>query len=183
MVHFPNYGDLIVKSISYSDKILQLADPNSCVHEVLLNLNLTSTPFRYYYVVKNYTYLNCSTRPSNSASFVEIPCLSGSKHHVYSGESWIDVPVFCREIKSVDVPFSYSPYLSDNSFGLALTWSQQQNKGLSNKQWSLGHKLLKAELCFILSLAILALLGMKKIYHSRKEKSSNPLEEQLRFFT
>jgi hypothetical protein len=119
-IHFPSYGDLVVRSISYGDKRLNLLDPKNCVHEVFLNLNLSLTPFHYFYGVKNYTYLNCSSRlPS---SFPEVPCLSGAGHHVYTVESSLGVPDSCRRVKSVAIPFLYSPYISDNSFGLGLSW-------------------------------------------------------------
>jgi hypothetical protein len=120
-IPFPSYGELVVKSISYNAKKLNLLDPKNCVHEVFLNLNLSLTPFHYFYVVKNYTYLNCSSRlPPNS--FNEVPCLSGSKYHVYTVEPSLAIPNSCRPVKTVAIPFQYSPYLSDNSFGLGLSW-------------------------------------------------------------
>ncbi|CAK7356319.1 unnamed protein product [Dovyalis caffra] len=121
MIHFPTYGPLVVKSISYDIRKLSLLDPKNCVHEVFLNLNLSGTPFQYYYLLKNFTYLNCSTRLS--PSFDEVSCLSGSRHHVYTVESSLPTPVSCRPLKTIPIPFSYSSYLADNSFGLGLTWS------------------------------------------------------------
>ncbi|KAL2489691.1 RING-H2 finger protein ATL22-like [Forsythia ovata] len=120
-IHFPTYGDLIVKSISYNTRKLNLIDPKNCVPEVFLNLNLSHTPFSYYYVLKDYTYINCSSHLSTS--FVQVPCLSGLDHHVYIVETSISPPVSCNSVKTVAIPFSYSPYLSDNSFGLSLTWN------------------------------------------------------------
>ena len=124
-IHFPSYGhDLVVKSISYDTKKLDLIDPKNCVHEVFLNLDLSLTPFRYYYVVKNYTYLNCSAKLS--PSFLSIPCLSGYDHFVYTVEPSMEVPSFCKAIRTKAIPFEYSPYLADNSFGLGLTWGSLQ---------------------------------------------------------
>ncbi|KAK8516308.1 hypothetical protein V6N13_047016 [Hibiscus sabdariffa] len=122
IIHFPFYGDLIVKSISYDARKLDLLDPRNCVHEVFLNLDLSLglTPFHYLYLVKNYTYLNCSA--SIGGPIPEIPCLSGPHHHVYTVESYAEVPDSCSPIKTVAIPFSYSSYLSDSSFGLGLTW-------------------------------------------------------------
>ncbi|XVF10886.1 hypothetical protein REPUB_Repub07fG0222000 [Reevesia pubescens] len=137
MIHFPSYGDLVVKSISYDTRRLNLLDPKNCVHEVFLNLNLSLTPFHYYYVVKNYTFFNCSA--SLGPSVREIPCLSGSQHHVYSVESPVSVsvpgPDSCRQIKTVAIPFAYSSYLSDSSFGLGLTWElpEPEDSGLPSK--------------------------------------------------
>lgn len=121
MIHLPSYGDLVVKCISYDIKKLDLLDPRNCVPEVFLNLNVSLSSFQYYYVVKDYKYLNCSAKLPNPST--EIPCLSGSKHHVYCVEASEKVPFSCREVKTVAIPFAYSPYISDNSFGLGLTWN------------------------------------------------------------
>ncbi|KAL2472076.1 RING/U-box superfamily protein [Abeliophyllum distichum] len=120
-IHFPTYGDLIVKTISYDTRKLNLIDPKNCVPDVFLNLNLSLTPFSYYYVLKEYTYINCSSHLSTS--FVQVPCLSGLNHHVYIVETSISPPISCNFVKTVAIPFSYSPYLSDNSFGLSFTWN------------------------------------------------------------
>jgi hypothetical protein len=120
ITHFPSYGDLVVRSISYDDKRLNLLDPKNCVHEVFLNLDLSLTPFRYFYGVKNYTYLNCSS--GLPSSFPEVPCLSGSGYHVYTVEPSMALPDSCRRVKTVAIPFQYSPYVSDNTFGLGLSW-------------------------------------------------------------
>lgn len=119
-IHFPSYGDLVIKSISYDLKKLELIDPKNCIHEVFLNLNLSNTPFSYYYILKEYQYLNCSAEISNE--FLQVPCLSGIGHHVYVVETSFVVPGFCNHVKTVGIPFSYSPFLSDNTFGLGLTW-------------------------------------------------------------
>ncbi|EEF30919.1 putative RING-H2 finger protein ATL21A [Ricinus communis] len=166
MIHFPNYGKLVVKSISYDIRKLDLLDPKNCVHEVFLNLNLSVTPFQYYYTVKNYTYLNCSTQLSSS--FAEIPCLSGFKHHVYTVESSLPViPVSCIPIKTVAIPFSFSPYLADNSFGLGLTWSLPQYEDSEIPDSSIKNSIigdvsaefLKVLLC-ILAVAMLVIIKM-----------------------
>lgn len=118
-IHFPSHGDLVVKSIIYYPRKLNLIDPKNCVHEVFIDLNLSLTPFHYYYSVRNYTYLNCSAPVSYP--FAEIPCLSGVGFHVYTVESSLPVPRSCKKIKTVGIPFSYSSYISDNMFGLGLT--------------------------------------------------------------
>lgn len=35
----------------------------------------------------------------------------------------LETPVACKPVKTVAIPFAYSPYLADNGFGLGLTWS------------------------------------------------------------
>ncbi|KAJ1391709.1 hypothetical protein SESBI_36369 [Sesbania bispinosa] len=125
-IHFPSYGDLVVKSISYDTKKIDLLDPKNCTHQVFLNLNLTLTPFHHYNVLKNYTYLNCST--SLPPPLMEVPCLSASIYHVYTVDPALPVPGSCKGIKTVAIPFKYSPYLSDNSLGLRLTWDLRESE-------------------------------------------------------
>ncbi|KAL2348181.1 hypothetical protein Fmac_002181 [Flemingia macrophylla] len=122
-IHFPSYGDLAVNSISYDTKNIHLLDPKNCAYRVFLNLNLSLTPFHYFHVLKNYTYLKCST--SLPHPFVEVPCLSASTHHVYTVDPALPVPSSCQGIKTVPIPFAYSPYLSDNRLGLRLTWDSE----------------------------------------------------------
>ncbi|XP_044486920.1 RING-H2 finger protein ATL22-like [Mangifera indica] len=132
MIHFPSFGDLVVKSISYDTKKIELLDPKSCVHEVFLNLNLSPPSlFNYYFIARNYTYLNCSARLP--PAFKEVPCLSGSTHFVYTVKPSLAVPLSCRAVKTIAIPFAYSPYLSDNSFGLGLTWELPGCEGCEGK--------------------------------------------------
>lgn len=130
-LHFPSYGDLVVKSISYDAQRVDLLDPKNCVHEVFLNLNLSDTPFTYYYTLKEYKYLKCLAElPS---PYLQVPCLSVSGFHFYIVETCMNVPTSCQHVNTVAIPFSYSPYLNDNSFGLRLTWkmtgSEEADRG------------------------------------------------------
>ncbi|BFG31335.1 hypothetical protein CerSpe_176090 [Prunus speciosa] len=160
-IHFPSYGDLVVKSISYDMKRLDLLDPKSCVHEVFLNLNLSLTPFQYYYVVREYSYLNCSVRLSPSF-FSEIPCLSGSDYHVYTVPPFLAVPNSCRVVKTVPIPLGYSPYLSDNSFGLGLTWGSVGDGQEETESFTMAP--VKA-ICIILIFAAAVLRKLKRQQH------------------
>ncbi|XP_057462723.1 RING-H2 finger protein ATL22-like [Actinidia eriantha] len=175
LLQFPSHRDLIVKSISYDTKRLSLLDPKNCVHEVFLNLNLSHTPFKYYYLVKSYTYWNCSAQLS--PLFVQVPCLSGSKYHVYVVESHQEVPSSCKIVKTVAIPFSYSPYLSDNSFGLGFTWDVTGHedfevKGVDRtKFFGVGGRKVFSIIIFIFMAAILT--GAKTYF------SKNVLVEKL----
>ncbi|KAF5816280.1 hypothetical protein HanXRQr2_Chr03g0132601 [Helianthus annuus] len=127
MLKLQGYSYLGAKSVSYDPNKLTLFDPKDCVFEVFLNLNLESTHFWYYHVVKkNYTYLNCSTDILDS--FEPVPCLSGSNHRVYVVESPLHVPASCEVVKTVLIPFAYSSFVSDDSFGLDLTWDSVGSK-------------------------------------------------------
>ncbi|XP_030524672.1 RING-H2 finger protein ATL22-like isoform X2 [Rhodamnia argentea] len=182
VIRFPSYGDLVVKSILYNTRKLNLIDPKSCVPEVFLNLNLSLTPFHYWYAVRNYTYFNCSAPLSNA--FKEIPCLSGVGFHVYTVESYLPVPGSCKKIKTVAIPFSYSPYISDNSFGLGLTWDLPGRESFATK----GHRhILSIDRgngkVLSIGIVIVALVARAsvKIYRSRelqKLKKEQELEAQ-----
>lgn len=180
LISFPNYGDLIVKSISYEPKKLTLIDPKDCVFEVFLNLNLHSTPFRYYHVVRNYTYLNCSIDLSHS--FEPVPCLCGSKHRVYVVESSLDVPGSCEPVKTVSIPFAYSSYVSDDSFGLDLSWDSDGFKDFAEAKrgWfgfqSIGEESSIAILVFVI---VIAGLVCVKTYCSKKSQSKKEEWEKL----
>ncbi|XP_022737697.1 RING-H2 finger protein ATL22-like [Durio zibethinus] len=185
VIHFPSYGDLVVESISYDTMKLNLLDPKNCVHEVFLNLNLSLTPFHYYFVLKNYTYFNCSV--SLGPSVAEIPCLSGSQHHVYTVESPVRVPDSCRIIKTVAIPFAYSSYLSDSSFGLGLTWELPEpvdSSFHSKAGWShLAQKKVLMIGGIVLLAAAAVLMSVKilraKIVDSHGEKENQFTEELI----
>ncbi|KAD4178289.1 hypothetical protein E3N88_26880 [Mikania micrantha] len=170
MLNFRGYGYLGVKSISNDLKKLTLTDPKDCVFEVFLNLNLDSTPFRYYHVIKNYTYLNCSVNLLESIE--PVPCLSGSKHHVYVVESSLNVPGSCEVVKTVLIPFAYTSYVSDDSFGLDLTWDSSGFKDFVEEKsfWSVEEELSMAILVFVVvGLGCVKMHSLKKSHRNEHE--------------
>ncbi|KAH7514221.1 uncharacterized protein LOC107430320 [Ziziphus jujuba] len=184
IINFPSYGNLVVKSISYKTRKLDLLDPRSCVHGVFLNLNLSLTPFHYYYTLKDYTYLNCSARLSSN-SFTEIPCLSGVGHHVYTVEPSLDVPFSCQPIKTIAIPFGYSSSLSDNSFGLRLTWGSLGREDCEGKgircalQSKNGGLIEEVRVLWIIGIFAAAALISRKIYWSEKTDSQKEERYQV----
>ncbi|XP_076894543.1 putative RING-H2 finger protein ATL21A [Bidens hawaiensis] len=170
MLSFRRYGNLGVKSISYDPNKLTLTDPKDCVFEVFLNLNLDTTPFRYYHVVKSYKYLNCSI--NRLESFKPVPCLSGSKHYVYVVESSLHVPSSCEVVKTVLIPFSYSSYVSDASFGLDLTWD---SAGFED----IGVRSIGSGLSVIFLVFVVVGLGCVKVYYLKKSPSNEHELEML----
>ncbi|GKE12044.1 hypothetical protein Tco_1415595 [Tanacetum coccineum] len=178
MINFRRYGDLGVKAITNEPKKLTLFDPKDCVFEVFLNLDLGSTPFRYYHVVRNYTYWNCTN--SLSGSFEEVPCLSGDKYHVYVEESSLDVPSSCEVVKSVMIPFSYSSYVSDDSFGLDLTWDSDGFKDfVEEKRGWFGFRPIGEELSIALLVFVVAGSVCIKAYCKKKPQSNEHEWEKL----
>ncbi|KAI4303272.1 hypothetical protein MLD38_038922 [Melastoma candidum] len=189
VISFPSYGDLTVMSIDYETKRIDLVDPKGCVHEVFLNLDLSNTPFQHFYLLKNYTYLKCSSSSSLPVdhvlrSYDEIPCMSRADHKVYTVDVSIGVPSNCRAIKTVAIPFGYSPYISDNTFGLALTWDSPPCDGCNNSisdrhrhHQVLGWSIVL--LCVCLAMAGLAAAKMYSSYVKKRGDNNRKENEQL----
>ncbi|KAL8238746.1 hypothetical protein R6Q59_015313 [Mikania micrantha] len=144
---------------------------------VFLNLNLDSTPFRYYHVVKNYTYLNCSI--SLSGSLEPVPCLSGSKHHVYVVESSLDVPSSCEVVKTVSIPFAYSSYVSDDSFGLDLTWDSTGFVDFAEEKRGIEVQTVVEGLFMVVLVILIMRFGCLKVYCWKKSRSIDHEWENL----
>ncbi|KAK4801799.1 hypothetical protein SAY86_000002 [Trapa natans] len=202
MIKLPYHKELIVKSISYQNRRFNLLDPENCLHEVFLNLDLSGTPFKYYYTIKSFTYVNCSNPISlrSKLSFPEVPCLSGPGHHVYTvksslfaslSASW-DRSASCRVAKVVEIPFAYSPYLSDSSFGLGLTWendgscegcrgrenrAEGEDGGLSTNQIAAGGSIT------VLILVVMAALVLMKIRKIKVQDGDAKMDEQVLLHT
>lgn len=177
VIHFPSQGDLVVKSISYDDKRLDLLDPKRCVHEVFLNLNLSDTPFDYYHTLKKYTYLKCSAKLPPPLQ--PVPCLNGSGYHVYTVDPRLAEQVPCMVIKTVGIPFPYSSYLSDNSFGLRLTWDLpglQSELGWSASCYHKSHPTVLGIGILMLSLLVLI---TRKVYHFNKSAAQKKVETRI----
>ncbi|RDX77015.1 RING-H2 finger protein ATL22, partial [Mucuna pruriens] len=173
-IHFPSYGDLLVKSISYDTKNIHLLDPKNCAHHVFLNLNLSLTPFHYFHVLKNYTYLNCSTRLP--PPFAEVPCLSASSYHVYTVDPSLPVPASCKGAKTVAIPFAYTPYLSDNnSLGLRLTWDLRQPQDTQAGNHTSRNIVIGSSIC-VFVMAMLISIKVRGVTRNRDQKEGQLLQ-------
>ncbi|KAK1419039.1 hypothetical protein QVD17_28195 [Tagetes erecta] len=177
IINFQGYGELGIKSISHDPNKLTLFDPKDCVFEVFLNLNLEPTPFRYYHVVKNYTYLNCSR--DHLGSFEQVPCLSGIKHHVYVVESSLDVYTSCEVVKTVSIPFAYSSYVSDDSFGLDLSWDSDGLIDYVEERRGFDVQSVVEELGIVILAFVVVGLGCVKVYCWKKSRSNDHEWERL----
>ncbi|XP_019190868.1 PREDICTED: RING-H2 finger protein ATL22-like [Ipomoea nil] len=173
-LHFPSYGDLVVKSISYDLQRVDLLDPKNCVHEVFLNLNLSQTPFTYYYTLKEYKYLKCLAQLP--PPYLQVPCLSVSGFHFYIVETCMSVPISCQHVKTVAIPFSYSPYLNDNSFGLRLSW--KMSGGGEEAAGHHGGMFIKIAAYQVLVVAMFILVAMVVLYYVRTSKSKKLSSEE-----
>ncbi|XP_023005515.1 uncharacterized protein LOC111498479 isoform X2 [Cucurbita maxima] len=169
-IHFKSYDSLSIKSISYDKKRLDLIDLNGCVHGAFLKLNLSLTPFRYFYVVRDYKYLNCTSKLLTPSP--PIPCLSRPRdYYVYVVREMEETPRFCKEVKKVKIPFEYSPYLDDGSFGLSLTWGPNDDEGRTESQRGCLYKAPNYEgVSLLVAMVVISLMVIIKICHSKKQK-------------
>ncbi|XP_022158470.1 uncharacterized protein LOC111024954 [Momordica charantia] len=182
-IHFKSHESslpLAVKSISYDQKRLDLADPHGCVHGVFLDLDLAPTPFRYFYALKDYIYVNCTVKlPPPSTP---VPCLSKQGDHGYyvyvvRAAPLVAAPRRCREVKRVGIPFEYSPYLDDGSFGLSLSWGfdeKQRKTECKTGCFLKATNLQVVSICLVAAMVAIAMV-MGKISHSKKQ--NYPKEE------
>ncbi|KAH9605338.1 hypothetical protein KSS87_009272 [Heliosperma pusillum] len=130
---------LTVMGISYTDQLLIVSDPGSCIPNRVLTLNLTSTPYSYGQVTPSYTFLNCSrNRISNVDTSLYpgtslVSCLSRGDYTILttfereSEENLVD-QLKCKVIKRINAAFwwkemNQSLYPSDMSdVLLQLSW-------------------------------------------------------------
>jgi hypothetical protein len=120
-----------VEEIDYAAQEIWINDPNNCLPQRILQLNLNSTPFSGVYM-RQFTFFNCPTseylrfRPLNP-----ITCLSGKNSTVFATPSPRVINYLssqsCRLMKTVYVPVRWPFYeqivsSSDLSDNLWLTW-------------------------------------------------------------
>ncbi|KAL2921889.1 putative RING-H2 finger protein ATL21A [Bienertia sinuspersici] len=121
-------ADLTVDNIYYSSREIVLSDPNDCLPQKLLNLNITSTPFQGS-VIAHYPMYNCSgfDYPFDFSYQRKIDCLSGSNYTVISEEYSLPRSTIpnCTFLKQVSVPTD-TAYIHLNSYSsFYLTWDEQ----------------------------------------------------------
>ncbi|VVB15773.1 unnamed protein product [Arabis nemorensis] len=124
-------GKFTVEEIDYAAQEIWINDPNNCLPQRILTLNLSTTPFSGVYS-RRFTFFNCPTseylrfRPLNP-----ITCLSGKNSTVFATASPRVVNYLssqsCLLMKTVEVPVRWPFYeqivsSSDLSDNLWLTW-------------------------------------------------------------
>ncbi|KAG6596874.1 hypothetical protein SDJN03_10054, partial [Cucurbita argyrosperma subsp. sororia] len=177
-IHFKSYDSLSIKSISYDQKRLDLIDLNGCVHGAFLKLNLTLTPFRYFYVVRDYKYLNCTSKLSSPSP--PIPCLSRPRdYYVYVVREMEETPRFCKEVKKVKIPFEYSPYLDDGSFGLSLSWGANDDEGRTESERGCLYKAPNYEVLGVILLVAMVVISSTVIIKICQSKKQKILKEEV----
>lgn len=121
-------GEFTIEAINYSTQELWLNDRNNCLPQLLLNLNLSSSPFLGVYY-QDFTLFNCSF-DHTTLKLNPIGCLSGSNYTVYATSSMRGFDLLsksnCKSIGTLPVPVQW-PFFeqvvsSDLSGDILLTW-------------------------------------------------------------
>ncbi|KAL2921885.1 putative RING-H2 finger protein ATL21A [Bienertia sinuspersici] len=125
LLELPYAGNFTVEYISYHLRETRVFDPNECLPQKLLTLNLTATPFGGTQFA-NYQVYNCSgfDHPIDYLYEEKIDCLSGSDYTVISERRSFPTitDTNCSFLKQVSVPTDYVfSYLSTYS-SIYLTW-------------------------------------------------------------
>lgn len=130
-ITLPFSGNFTVENIDYAAQEIWINDPNSCLPQRILELNLSTTPFSGVYV-RQFTFFNCPTseylrfRPLNP-----ITCLSNKNSTVFATASSKVINFLssqsCVLMKTVEVPVRWPSFeqivtSSDLSDDLWLTW-------------------------------------------------------------
>lgn len=102
-------------------------DPEFCLPNRIVSVNMTNTPFRSHLWMQSYTFYNCSLQKDQSFNFsdanVPFPCLSNGNSSVIAVETdpWIRVhmPSSCKVMTTIDVPVGFN---SDFGSQLEMIW-------------------------------------------------------------
>lgn len=132
-------GEFTVHDIDYSTQELWLNDPKDCLPQLLLKLNLSSSPFSGVYY-QDFTLFNCSFYYTR-AKLNPIACLSGLNYTVYAtssmrGARLLSTPA-CNLIGTIAVPVQW-PFFeqvlsSDLSGDIRLSWANPDCRKCESK--------------------------------------------------
>ncbi|XP_021729159.1 putative RING-H2 finger protein ATL21A [Chenopodium quinoa] len=130
LLELPNAGNFTVDYIIYPTREIKLSDPNNCLPQKLLSLDLTTSPFRPESLVSKYQVYNCSGDADNYRLFYgKIGCLEGLNYTIIgAGPNTRVVNSNCTFVKNVSVPtiFDYNHYNELNQHSsIYLTWDIQ----------------------------------------------------------
>lgn len=127
----------VVRGIDYANQLVLLSDPDGCVPNRVLDLNLTGSPYSSGPVTTRYSFLNCSKPISDPESLPRgtsvISCLSGADFTVVStfesvAKEEMEIGWKCKVIKEVvavlwwpKLEYGFYPVDMSNAF-LQLSW-------------------------------------------------------------
>ncbi|KAL3524402.1 hypothetical protein ACH5RR_017236 [Cinchona calisaya] len=132
-LHFQNTQKFRVQAIDYASQEIWLNDPNNCLPQSLLTLNLSGSPFTGV-SYQDFTLFNCSSNFHYELyKFNPIACLSGSGYNIVATSSDRAARILfssCSFVSTVPVPVQWPFYeqiwSSDLSDDIWLTWDAPQ---------------------------------------------------------
>uniref|UniRef100_A0A803L2M9 RING-type E3 ubiquitin transferase n=1 Tax=Chenopodium quinoa TaxID=63459 RepID=A0A803L2M9_CHEQI len=132
LLELPKAGNFTVDYIIYPTRDINLSDPNNCLPQKLLSLDLTTSPFRPGSLVSKYQVYNCSGNADDYRLFDgKIGCLEGSNYTIIGAGPYTRVVNSnCTFVKNVSVPTIFDYYhlneLNQHS-SIYLTWDIQEH--------------------------------------------------------
>lgn len=130
LLSLPNSGEFTVQAIDYGTQEIWVNDPNNCLPQRILSLNLSGSPF-YSVYNQDFAFFNCTRGYLRwQYRLNPIACLSGSTYKVFATASPAVAAFLSSKCNSlgifivpVDWSFSEEDILSsDLSDHLRLTW-------------------------------------------------------------
>ena len=129
LLELPYSGKFSVQRIDYAAQEIWINDPNNCLPQRILTLNLSASPFTAVYY-QDFTFFNCSLDYLRHG-LNPIACLSGDNYTIFATSSTrvvSSLSLSCQRVATVPVPVEWpfyeeilSPDLSNN---LWLTWNK-----------------------------------------------------------
>ncbi|KAM1613639.1 hypothetical protein ACFX15_002055 [Malus domestica] len=126
----PYSGQFAVQGIDYAEQQIWINDPNSCLAQRVLSLNLSGSPF-YGLTNESFTFFNCSLDYLKYRLLNPIACMSGSTYTVFATTSsrvisFLASTSTCTRIGTFVVPVEFPLYAevmsSDLNGHLRLAW-------------------------------------------------------------
>ncbi|KAL9680554.1 hypothetical protein QQ045_018435 [Rhodiola kirilowii] len=129
LLYISNSGYFSIDTIDYLGQTITVRDPNRCFPQRFLNMDLSSSPFSFYYPYQ-YTYYNCTRSAISGYESNEATCMSDTQYSIIvllsEGDSDRDViRDNCTVIKSfVVAPSTLHLYPYWSNMASELYWSE-----------------------------------------------------------
>lgn len=145
ILNLPYAGDFYVRYIAYYDSSIELYDPGNCLMRRLMNLNLSSSPFKAI-AYENYTFYTCPSSADLIGPYVlPIDCLSNSTNSTVATaliSSDLMLEYGCRVIGSWLLPVSRPHQFEFEGMNgdLYLEWNSNTCKACAESDHQVGYK-------------------------------------------
>ncbi|XWS48538.1 hypothetical protein CRYUN_Cryun13aG0086700 [Craigia yunnanensis] len=138
-------GKFNVQGIDYAAQEIWINDPNNCLPQRILSLNLYASPFTAVYY-QDFTFFNCSLDYLRYG-LNPIACLSGDNYTIFATSSTrviSSLSLSCPRVATVPVPVEWPFYeeilSSDLSDNLWLTWNKPKCRKCESRGGKCGLK-------------------------------------------